>query len=142
VLSFGFGLYVVAFGLIMALFGQSGAMNFLLNDQIDPAFWDSGDVPMAAAEFQTFIYGVLGATIVGWGVFLAFMARYPFKAREPWAWNCIAIGMTAWFVVDTIISVRSGVGFNVVLNIVFFLLALIPLLFTRREFRGTSVAPV
>ncbi len=135
---FGFGLYLVVFGLIMALFGQSRLMNFVFNNQINPAFWSSTELSAAAAEFQAFIYGVLGATIVGWGVFLAFIARYPFKAREPWAWNCVAIGVVMWFVVDTFVSIRFGVGFNVMVNIVFLSLALFPLLFTRTHFRETN----
>jgi hypothetical protein len=135
---FGFGLYLVVFGLIMALFGQSSLMNFVFNNQIDSVFWGSRELSAAAAEFQVFVYGVLGATIVGWGVFLAFIAHYPFKAREPWAWNCVAIGVVMWFVVDTLVSIRFGVGFNVMVNIVFLSLALLPLLFTRRNFRKTD----
>ncbi|NOX87731.1 MAG: hypothetical protein GXO77_01810, partial [Calditrichaeota bacterium] len=78
--------------------------------------------------------GVLGAVISGWGVFLSFIAYYPFKAKERWAWNCIAAGFIVWFIIDTVISVNYHVGFNVVINIVFLLGVLLPLMFTGKHF--------
>ncbi len=46
--------------------------------------------------------------------------------------------MIVWFVVDTAISIRYGVGFNVVVNTIFLLLALLPLIFTRTHFVGNT----
>lgn len=131
---FGFGLYLTVFGLVMAFFSQSRLMDFVFNSQIDPTFWDSVEPSAPTLEFQAFIYGVLGATIAGWGIFIAFIAHYPFKEKEPWAWNCIATGLIVWFLVDTFVSIRFGVGFNVVVNTIFLLLALLPLIFTRKHF--------
>lgn len=130
----GFGLYVVAFGLSFAVFGQSRLMDIVFNNQIDPAFWGVAEPTATAREFQAFVYGVLGATMAGWGVFIAFIAHYAFKAKEPWAWNCIATGMIVWFVVDQFVSLRYGVGFNVALNTAFLLFVTLPLVFTRRSF--------
>lgn len=135
---FGFGLYLAVFGLIMALFSQSRLMDIVFNSQIDPTFWDLPGPSAAASEFQAFVYGVLGATITGWGIFIAFIARYPFKAKEPWAWYCIATGVIVWFLVDTAISLRFGVRFNVMVNTLFVVLALLPLVFTRKHFATST----
>ncbi|VAW40610.1 hypothetical protein MNBD_CHLOROFLEXI01-4485, partial [hydrothermal vent metagenome] len=47
---------------------------------------------------------MLGTTVAGWGIFMAFLAQYPFKAREKWVWNCFAVGITVWYITDTAIS--------------------------------------
>lgn len=128
------GIYLVAFGLVLAFFNQTRLMDLAFNDQIDPVFWGTDGIPENAAHFQAWVYGVLGATVSGWGIFLAFLAHYPFKAREKWAWNCIAFGIGTWFVVDTAISAYYGVTFNVVFNTALLLLVGLPLLFTRKGF--------
>ncbi len=99
-------LYLVLFGLVLAFWGQSSLMNFVFNNQIDPVFWPEGNVPENGATFQAWIYGVLGATVTGWGIFMAFLTQYPFKAREKWAWNCFAVGLTVWYIADTAVSAR------------------------------------
>ncbi|NIA30461.1 MAG: hypothetical protein GWP06_11195, partial [Actinobacteria bacterium] len=99
-----------------------------------PMFWPGEIAPESAAMFQAWIYGVLGATVSGWGIALAFLVHYPFKAREKWAWNCLALSLTIWFVSDTAISAFYQVTFNVAFNIVLFLFMALPLLFTRKWF--------
>lgn len=131
---FGFGLYLIAFGLVLSFFGHSTLMNFIFNDQIDPAFWGLKGLPENAERFQAWIYGILGAVISGWGIFISFIAYYPFKAKEQWAWNCICVGFIVWFTIDTVISVHYHVSFNVFINVAFLLSILLPLLFTRKYF--------
>ena len=131
---FGFGLYLISFGLILSFFSHSPFMNFMFNRQIDPTFWGLAELSENAGKFQTWIYGVLGAVISGWGIFISFIAYYPFKAKEQWAWNCIGTGFIVWFAIDTVISAHFHVGFNVIINIVFLLFVLLPLLFTRKHF--------
>ena len=132
----GLSIYLAVFGIVMAVFPQSALMDRVFNDQIDPQFWQSGILPQSAQRFQAWIYGVLGATVAGWGVLLAFIAFYPFKARQRWAWNGLTAAFGIWFVVDTAISAFYGVGFNVVFNTLLLLAAAIPLVLTRRSFIG------
>lgn len=128
-------LVVTAFGLFTALFNQTVLFD-LFNRQIDQIFWDSAPLPAGVATFQSWLYGVWGATIAGWGIFLTFIAYIPFKRREKWAWNCLVVGLGVWFVLDTGISWLYGVYFNVVFNIVVALATGTPLLFTRKAFVG------
>ncbi|NOZ49451.1 MAG: hypothetical protein GXP37_05295 [Chloroflexi bacterium] len=111
----------------------------MFNRQIDPTFWGLSELSENTGKFQAWVYGVLGAMISGWGIFLAFIAHYPFKAKEQWAWNCIGTGFIVWFVIDTFISAQFHVGFNVIINIVFLLFVLLPLLFTRKHFIKRNV---
>lgn len=130
----GVSVYLVIFGLVLAVFPQSAFMNVIFNSRIDPVFWQLGHVPEEAASFQAWIYGVLGATVCGWGILMIFIAHYPFKERQPWAWNSIAAGITIWFIVDTTLSALHHVLFNVAFNTLLLLLVALPLAFTRRHF--------
>ncbi len=126
---------ITAFGLFMAFFNQTLLFD-LFNRQIDPAFWSSTPLPEGVTSFQSWLYGVWGATIAGWDIFLTFIAHIPFKQREKWAWNCLVVGLGVWFVLDTWISWQYGVSFNVIFNIVVALATGMPLVFTRKAFVG------
>lgn len=129
------GGYLVLFGLVLVFFNQSFVMDFVFNKQIDPYFWKTGELPKSAQEFQSWIYGVLGAVISGWGVFIIFLAKHPFEAREKWAWNCTAAGTGTWYVTDTWVSAVHHVFFNLLFNTLMLILLALPLLFTRKYFR-------
>ena len=135
---FCFGLYLVVFGVALSFFGQSTLMDYIFNKQIDPTFWGANELPESAERFQAWIYGVLGAVISGWGIFISFIAYFPFKAKEKWAWNCICFGFGLWFLIDTTISIHYQVGFNVVINITFLMFILLPLVFTRKYFNKSD----
>ncbi len=128
------GIYLAVFGLYLTFFSQSGLMDFLFNRHIDPNFWQGTELPENAEKFQGWIYGVLGAVITGWGTLIAFWAHYPFKTRERWAWNGLALATILWYCADTAISAMYGVGFNVVFNTVMFFLLATPLVFTKKHF--------
>jgi hypothetical protein len=106
----------------------------LFNRQIDPAFWGANAVESATRQFQQWLYGVWGATIAGWGISMTCIARYPFRKKERWAWNCLVFGLLVWFVLDTSLSVFYKVYFNAAFNTTLLILAGLPLAFTRKEF--------
>ncbi|MEJ2615924.1 MAG: hypothetical protein P8Z35_13275, partial [Ignavibacteriaceae bacterium] len=122
------------FGIFIALFNQTILFNFLLNDKVNAAFFNSPYISSEVITFQKWIYGVLGATVFGWGIFLSFIAHYPFKRKEKWAWNCFFAGIISWFVVDTSISVYFNVIINAIFNTVLLIGIFIPLVFSRKYF--------
>ena len=81
---------------------------------------------------------MLGAATAGWGMCIACIAGVPFKRQEKWAWNCLALAVSLWFVIDTFLSWRFGALFNMAFNVLIFLAALVPLLFTREYFLITG----
>jgi hypothetical protein len=125
------------FGLVLAFFSQTPFFDFLFNNQINPVFFHSQDINMQTISFQNWIYGVLGSTIFGWGIFMTYIANYPFKRKEKWAWKCFAAGTLCWFIPDTLISLISGVIFNAVFNFILLLLIFFPLVFSRKFFNQT-----
>jgi hypothetical protein len=120
-------------GIWMALFSGSALFD-LINQQINPVFWGSDAVGESAAKFQRFVYGILGATMAGWAIFMAFIAHYPFSKKEKWASNGLLVGMLVWYVLDTGLSVYYAVYVNVVANTAFLILVLLPVVITRKEF--------
>jgi hypothetical protein len=127
------GMIIVVFGVALALLYSTPLFD-IFRTQIDPAFWGADELAGGTIPFQQWIYGVLGATMAGWGVCIAFIAAVPFKRKEKWAWNCLALAVSLWFVIDTFLSWRFGAMFNVIFNVLIFLAALVPLLFSRKYF--------
>ncbi len=126
------GLLIILFGVGLAVLGGSPFQG--PNSPIDTVFWDTQGTTAAVIDFQHWIYGVLGATMAGWGVFTAFIAYYPLKQREPWAWNCLIIGLLLWYLLDTAVSLRFRVYFNAAFNTVLIALVLLPLGATWKDF--------
>jgi hypothetical protein len=129
------GLVIVAFGLVMAFLNETAVFE-LFNGQIDPAFWGDGATPEAATRFRQWAYGAWGATVAGWGVFIVFIAHYPFRHKEKWSWNCLAAGLLVWYLVDTAISLYFKVYFNAAFNTVLLILVTLPLAYTRKHFHA------
>ncbi len=76
-------------------------------------------VPAEARLYVEFVYGVLGAVLVGWGTTFLFVLFGPFRRDEAsarWAWWAIAVPLVAWAVPDTIWSCWTGYWPNAVLN--------------------------
>jgi hypothetical protein len=130
---FVIGLLITVFGIMMA-FLNGTPLFALFNSQVDPAFWGTEGIAENARTFQQWIYGVLGATVAGWGIFMAFIAHYPFKRREKWSWTCLVVGLLLWYLVDTAISLNFRVYFNAVFNTVLLILVMLPVILTRKYF--------
>jgi hypothetical protein len=127
------GCIVTAFGAFMAL-ANAGSLFDIFNRQIDPVFWNDQTLPDEALAFRTWVYGAWGGTVAGWGVFMIFLASRPFKEKQSWAWWCLVIGLSLWYLLDSGLSLRSGVIFNVIFNSVLLLGAALPLIFTAPVF--------
>ena len=128
------GIAMVPLGLLLAFFSQTTVAGIDFNQYINPAFWGTAALPAESILFQRWIYGVLGAVMAGWGVFIAFIAYYPFQRREKWSWNCLLIGFLVWFLPDTAISIYFKVHMNALINTCLFTLAILPLVAAKKHF--------
>ena len=127
-------IYNIAFGLLLALFGQFQFMDVLLDQYFDPIFWPDNQISEGTLQYKNWISSVLGAVVVSWGMLIGFIAYFPFKRKEKWAWNAIAISVLFWFVIDTSCSLFYDVSVNAVFNLFTLTLFALPLLFTRKYF--------
>ena len=130
----GVGWILIVFGLALAFGNQTHVFEVAFNGQIDPVFWADAAIPDEARRTQAWIYGVLGATVSGWGVLVAFIARAAFRQRRRWSWICLLLGITLWYLVDTGISLAFGVYFNVAFNTLLAASVYLPLMATSRNF--------
>lgn len=134
---FAMGIMMTGFGLLLAFFNQTLPFDLLFNNQINPNFWGKEQIADTIVNFQQWIYGVLGSTIAGWGLFVAYIAHYPFNNKELWAWKCLTLGLTLWFIADTSVSLYMGVFYNTIFNMVIYCAIIIPALISRKYFKST-----
>jgi len=130
----GVSIYNIAFGLLLAVFGQSQFMNVLINQYFDPIFWPDNQITDGTLQYKNWISSVLGAVVASWGMLIGFIAYFPFKLKEKWAWNAITIAVLFWFIVDTACSLYYEVAINAAFNLFTLVLFILPLLFTRKYF--------
>lgn len=126
---------IIIFGLSLILFNQTDLFKLLFNSHVNEVFWGKIPVPDETIAFQKWIYGTLGAVIVGWGVFMTFLSTHTFRHKERWAWNCFAYGLVSWFIADTAVSLYFHVTINIITNLVLFVLLGLPLIFTKHYFK-------
>lgn len=125
---------VVAFGLAIALLSWS-PLFAVFDSLVYGVFWPGSAPDPAAKSFMLFAYGMLGATMAGWGITLAYIVANPFSRREPWARDAIALGLAVWFIVDTLMTAYTEAYFNMGVNVLLIVLAGLPMLATRRDLR-------
>jgi hypothetical protein len=123
--------FIITFGLLMALLNSTIVFAFF-NAQINPVFWGPNPIALPAQAFQAWVYGAWGATVMGWGITMYFIAWFPFGRRERWAWTCVVVSVSFWYLLDTGISLWFGVTINALLNTTILILVLIPLVFTYK----------
>lgn len=129
-------IFITIFGAVMALLNTTVVFVFF-NAQINPVFWGSSPVPAPAQAFQAWVYGAWGATVMGWGITMLFIAWFAFRQKQHWAWYCVLVSVILWYLLDTGISFWFGVMINVVLNTTILILVIIPLIFTWSTIRST-----
>ncbi len=85
-------------------------------------------------QYETWVFGVWGATVAGFGLLAAFVAGSAFARRERWVRDGLAAAVIVWYVLDTGASLMGRVWVNVAFNTVVLALLVLPLAFTWKEF--------
>ena len=123
----------IIFGIAVALLSWS-PLFYLLNKPADDLFWPGSTPDVGTQQLRLWFSGVLGGTIAGWGLTLAFLVNGPFKRKEKWSKDAIVAGLALWFVLDTFMSLYTQAYFNVVFNVLAIAIAGLPLAMTSKEF--------
>ncbi len=89
-----------------------------------------------AFHYINFVYGLLGAVMLGWMVMIWRVVMGPFRRGEREAWNTLALSIMIWFVVDSSFSLVMGFPANAVFNTLIFLLFAAPLAATYKNFHS------
>jgi len=62
-----------------------------LNDGAFARFFGAAAAPPEALAYHSFLFGLLGAATVGWGLLVFFVAWKPFARGEAWSWVVLAL---------------------------------------------------
>lgn len=125
------------FGIIFAVYGDNPFFD-LYNEALARIFWNTNQIPPRVEPFRAFIWAPLGGTIACCYTLLAYIAAYPFKRKERWARNAIAVSFGLWILLDSTAAIYYGVYFQVyIINLFSFLIKALPLIFTWKEFNST-----
>ncbi len=117
---------VIGFGILVWV-SIHPALSGLLAFLIDFALWPiDGQQTLSALELR-FILAVSGGIVIGWGILLWMISTRLYPQDPQLARVMILTSMGTWFVIDGIGSVMVGAPLNVLLNIPFLLIFLIPL---------------
>lgn len=125
---------IAIYGAVLVVRGTAAAALF---DRLGFGMTAGGITGGPARAYVLFVYGVLGAVLVGWMLLLLAVVRGPLRRRERWAWNAVAASMTAWFLADTTLSLALGFPAHALFNIGFAAAVAAPLIAVGRRLRGT-----
>ena len=114
-----FNLMIVCFGVIIVFFGESLLFHFW-HEFSKEVFFDGNEKTYEAIQpFRSFLFAIIGGTIAGFHLLMVYIAKYPFKNKEKWAFNALLYGTLLWFVLDSGMSLYYGAYHNVwMINIV------------------------
>jgi hypothetical protein len=84
-------------------------------------------------DLKNWLFGIIGATMMGFNVLAIFIIRFALTKKEIWAWNALFYGIIVWFVLDSAISFYYSAYFNIYwINLPALLTFLVPLYFIRQ----------
>jgi len=127
--------WILVSGILIILMGFTFPINLFLNiefEYINKAFWENGKIPQDSIAFWNWIFGTYCALSIVFGIFIIFISANPFRRKEKWAWFCLLVCYSTWFLIDTIYSIGYKVFANASNNLILFLILIIPLIFTRK----------
>jgi hypothetical protein len=124
---------LIAMGIFVAFFKDTNIYK-LFSQYIDPVFWPDNVIPKNTMHFKSFIYSFSGTYVLLWGINLLFISRFAFKPDNKWAWYSIFITSLVWICIMFPFSLYYGVMVNVYGDIIFFIMIILPLIFTRKYF--------
>jgi uncharacterized BrkB/YihY/UPF0761 family membrane protein len=121
-------------GLLVAFAGNSLVFE-VHNEYTRSIFFESNELQPDVLNLKNWLFGIIGATIVGFHVLMVMISENSFKKKEPWAYWALWFAMLSWFIIDSGISIYYGAIHNVVIiNLVALVLIGFPLIVTRKEF--------
>jgi hypothetical protein len=124
-------------GVLMALFNHTNMFE-IMNMFIQSTFYADTSITSSAVSLQQWMIGVFGATMAGWGIMMLYLIKHSLQNKELWAWNAMLISLIVWFSIDMVVSIHFKAFFNVLVNAIFFLQFLAPLMVLRKSMIKSS----
>jgi hypothetical protein len=122
---------IIVFGLYIALCNQT-FLFFPFIKLINTVY--NVEPSLLQSPFVKWIFGMLGATMIGWGITIWFILHNSFSHKQAWAWKALLFSTLWWFTIDSYISIITGAIFNFALNGIILISFIIPLIMTFKKF--------
>jgi hypothetical protein len=116
----------VGTGLALAL-AASPALNLPMRLLADLLIWPLDQAQSLTAAETRLAFAVGGGVMVGWGWMIWQLAGAPMERAPQEVRVIIRTSVLAWFLVDSAGSIMAGAALNVVANLVFLALFLVPM---------------
>lgn len=116
----------VATGLGLAL-SAVPALNMAVRLLADLLIWPVDGAETLAAPETRLGFAIGGGVLVGWGLMIWHLAGEPLARAPDAVRGIIRTSVLTWFLVDSAGSVAAGAALNVLANLVFLALFLIPM---------------
>jgi len=121
-------------GLMVAFAGNSIFFAYYNQSTLD-VFLSGETMTPEVLAIKNWLFGIIGASIVGFQILMIFIAEYAFKRKEKWAYWAMCSGLLSWFLIDTGISWYYGALHNIaIINLPALIAIGLPLWMTRKEF--------
>lgn len=127
---------MIALGVgLMVAFAANSFVFDIYHDYTQKVFFEGQGFTEEVLQLQTWLFGIIGGSIVGFQVLMIIISEIPFKRKERWAYWAMWAGLLFWFGIDSGISLYFGAIHNIVIiNLPALVLIGLPLVMTRREF--------
>ena len=127
--------FTIVFGLVIAA-ASTAAGDGIWLWLYDLVKWPLDGNPSGFSDDAFAINGLLGGVMVGWATLMFLVVSRRLAHGDIDLVDPLLISIVAWFVVDSTASVLAELAGNVVLNTLFLVLFVVPLLALRRS--GTT----
>ncbi|MEM9332423.1 MAG: hypothetical protein AAGA53_13925 [Pseudomonadota bacterium] len=117
---------VMGFGLLGVL-GSLTAMDGVTGFFADLAFWPYGRATGSISPEVRLLWGICGGLMAGWGLMMWMLATKIYPKEPELARSIILTSVITWFLFDSTGSALAGAPMNVVYNVGFLLLFVVPL---------------
>lgn len=87
-----------------------------------------------------FLHGLFGPTIASWGILFFYVVTTTFTKPDKKGWWAILLACLAWAPLDSFLSIQKGIYINGLIDLVVFIMILVPLFMARKYF-FSSQAP-
>jgi len=123
---------------VLGLLGTHPITVWPAHQFIDLAFWPMDAAASGSASEARLLWGIYAGILAGWGVMLWQVAARLFPKEPVLVRRIILSSICTWYVIDGAGSIMAGAPMNVVYNLFFLAIFVIPLL-RRCSGRSTAV---
>jgi hypothetical protein len=137
----GWSLFTIAFGAIFAVMDLSG-LGQPARLFTDIAFLRMpGSAPLSVGKEGLLMGGIMGAVMMGWGLYVHQTVETLARADAGVLRRALIGAVTRWFLADQAVSWRAGAYGNMVSNVAFYVVFMLPFVMGRgRQGSATSAA--